>query len=165
MLIIHIYSNKIFISLTLWTVTMRLRWERKWEKESEGREKENKKITYMVNSNCVYMHGYCSVTRSLCIFRHFYKNWCESFWIKICKIKHFLYFKKLSGSWWDCSKYTIIIQNQLYTKLFIHIYKERKRGLHSMLFMWWCHLTTQKTINRKCTHYDLKFVEDSQTTV
>ena len=46
-------------------------------KESEvkrGERKNNKKIVYTVNSNSVYIHGYCSFTRPLCIFRHFYKN-------------------------------------------------------------------------------------------
>ena len=73
--IIHIYSNKIFIFfLTLWTVTVR--GERK---EKRGERKKNKKIIYTVNSNYVYIHGYYSFARLLCIFRHFYKDWCGGF--------------------------------------------------------------------------------------
>ena len=101
--IIYIYSNKIFIYLTLWIVTVRVRWEKKWEKESEVSEEMNIKIIYSVNSNRVYMHGYCSFARPLCIFRQFYKDWCGGFWVKICKIEHFLYFRRLSTNWCGCS--------------------------------------------------------------
>ena len=60
------------------------------------REKMNIKIIYMVSSNRVYMHGYCSFTKPLCIFRHFSKDLCGRFWVKMCKIEHFLYFRRLS---------------------------------------------------------------------
>ena len=71
--IIHIYLNKIFIFLTPWIVTVKgERKKREWGKER--REKKNKKIIYIVNNNCVYIHGYCSFVRPLCIFRYFYKD-------------------------------------------------------------------------------------------
>ena len=39
-----------------------------------GEKKRIKKIIYTENSNRVYIHGYCSFARPLCIFRHFYKD-------------------------------------------------------------------------------------------
>ena len=77
--IIHIYSNKIFIFLTLWIVTVRGERKEKRVRWREEREKKNKKINYMVNSNRVYIHGYCSFARLLYIFRYFYKDWCKGF--------------------------------------------------------------------------------------
>ena len=53
----------------------------KWREE---REKKNKEIIYMVNSNRVYIHGYYSFARPLYIFRHFYKNWCGGFFALKC---------------------------------------------------------------------------------
>ena len=40
------------------------------EKEFDRGERKKE----LKNSNRVYMHGYCSFTRSSYIFRHFYKN-------------------------------------------------------------------------------------------
>ena len=77
--IIHIYLNKIFIFLTLWTITMRGERREKRVRWREEREKKNKKIIYTVNSNRIYIHGCCSFTKLLYIFRYFYKNWCERF--------------------------------------------------------------------------------------
>ena len=73
-------------------------------KREWGERKNNIKIIYTVNSNRVCMHSYCSFVRPLCIFRHFYKDWCVSFWVKMCKIEHFLYFRRLSTNWCGCSK-------------------------------------------------------------
>ena len=77
--IIHIYSNKIFVFLTLWIVTVRGERKEKRVRWREEREKKNKKINYIVNSNRVYIHSYCSFARLLCIFKHFYKDWCKGF--------------------------------------------------------------------------------------
>ena len=101
--IIHIYSNKIFIFLTLWTVTVRGERKEKRVRWREEREKKEYKIIYTVNSNHIYIHGYCSFARLLCIFRHFYKDWCGGFWVKMCKIEPFLYFRRLSMNWCNCS--------------------------------------------------------------
>ena len=102
--IIHIYSNKIFIFLILWTVTVRGERKEKRVRWREKREKKNKKIICTVNSNRVYIYGYCSFARPLCIFRHFYKNWWGGVWVKMCKIWHFLYFRRISMSWCGWSK-------------------------------------------------------------
>ena len=87
--IIHIYSNKIFIFLTLWTVTVRGERKEKRVRWREKREKKNKKIICTVNSNSVYIYGYCSFARPLCIFRHFYKNWWGGFGLKCVKFGTF----------------------------------------------------------------------------
>ena len=88
--IIYIYSNKIFIFLTLWTVTMRGERNEKRVRWKEEREKKNNKIIYMVDSNHVYIHSYCLFARPLCIFRHFYKDWCGGvFGLKYVKLNTF----------------------------------------------------------------------------
>ena len=82
--IIHIYSNKIFIFLTLWIVIVRGERNEKRVRWREEREKKNKEIIYIVNSNRIYIHGYYLFARPLYIFRHFYKNWCGGFFALKC---------------------------------------------------------------------------------
>ena len=79
--------------LTLWTITVRGERNEKRVRWREERKKKNKKIIYTVNSNRVYIHSYCSFARLLCIFRHFYKDWCGGFWVKMCKIEPFCIFE------------------------------------------------------------------------
>ena len=105
--IIHIYLNKIFIYLTLWTVTVTVRWEKKWEKESEVKRGEKKKrikksfiwwiVTVYIYTVTVYLQDHCAY---LDIFT---KTDMGGFWVKICKIDYFLYFRRLSTSWCGCS--------------------------------------------------------------
>ena len=101
--IIHIYSNKIFIFLTLWTVTVRGERKEKRVRWREEREKKNKKsftwwtVTVYIYTVTVHLQDYCAY---LDIFT---KTDVRRFWIKMCKIEHFLYFNRLSMSWCDCS--------------------------------------------------------------
>ena len=44
------------------------------EKRFDRGEKIIEKIVYTVNSNRVYIHGYCSFCKTSYIFRHFYMN-------------------------------------------------------------------------------------------
>ena len=55
--IIHIYSNKIFIFLTLWTVTVRGERKEKRVRWREEREKKNKKIIYTVT---IHLQDHCA---------------------------------------------------------------------------------------------------------
>ena len=44
------------------------------EKSFDRGEKIMLKIVYTMNSNRVYMHGYCSLIQPWCIYAHFYKD-------------------------------------------------------------------------------------------
>ena len=95
--IIHIYSNKIFIFLTPWTVTVRGERKKKRVRQREEREKRIKKsfIQWIIT---VYI--YTVTGQDHCAYlNNFTKTNIGNFWIKIYIIKYFLYFRVLSMSW------------------------------------------------------------------
>ena len=54
----------------------------------------------MSYSDCAYMHGHCSI----CIIMHnFTPTDVGVFLVKMCKMKEFLYYRKVSTNWCGCS--------------------------------------------------------------
>ena len=120
--IIYIYSNKIFIFLTLWIVTVRGEKKEKRLRWREEREKNNWKIIYTVNSNRVYIHSYCSFARLLCIFRHFYKDWYGGgFGLKCVKLSTFCILEDYP--WADVVALRTLISMTLYIKIDKYVVK------------------------------------------
>ena len=76
-------------------------------KESEVKRRERKKelkksftrwtVTVYIYTVTVHLQDYCAY---LDIFT---KTDVRGFWVKMCKIEHFLYFNRLSISWYGCS--------------------------------------------------------------
>ena len=104
--IIHIYSNKIFIFLTLWII---VRGERK-EKRVRWREERKKRIKKSFTRWTVTVYIYTVIVhlQDHCVYLDiFTKIDVEDFWVKMCKIEHFLYFRRLSMGAEDQNSYVL----------------------------------------------------------
>ena len=83
--IIHIYSNKIFIFLTPWTVTV---WGERKKKRVRQREEREKRIKKSFIQWIITVYIYTVTGQDHCVYlNNFTKTNIGNFWIKIYIIK------------------------------------------------------------------------------